>query len=386
MPKNYQISQYDEPIAHDGWVDVDVPDRRRAAHGPDRDRARAHGGGHRQDDAPGRPDRPHPRRGLLPRRLQPRRHPADRDRHQADRRGRCARARGGQGVRRRAARAGRRAGGLRRAHAPGLAALRRQRVAAPRRRTRRWAPVRRPRTSTRCGRWQRAVRYEMSRQAAVLDGGGRVVQETRHWHEDTGVTTSGPQQGGGRGLPVLPRARPGAGRAGRRVRSRSCGRRCPSCRRRTAGGCRSPGASPTSRCSPSSTPARWSSIEATVAAGADPAAARNWWLGELARLANERGVEVVRAADHPRGRRAGRSSSSRRGPLTDDAGPAGGRGRARRRGLARRGRRGPRAAGGRRRRRAAGRHRRRAGRRTPTSPRRSAAARSPRPARSSAPS
>jgi aspartyl-tRNA(Asn)/glutamyl-tRNA(Gln) amidotransferase subunit B len=33
-------------------------------------------------------------------------------------------------------------------------------------------------------------------------------------------------------------------------------------------------------------------IEATVAAGADPAAARNWWLGELARVANERGVEV----------------------------------------------------------------------------------------------
>src|SRR5918912_3079735 len=38
---------------------------------------------------------------------------------------------------------------------------------------------------------ERAVRYEISRQAAVLRGGGRVVQETRHWHEDTGVTTSG---------------------------------------------------------------------------------------------------------------------------------------------------------------------------------------------------
>jgi len=38
---------------------------------------------------------------------------------------------------------------------------------------------------------ERAVRYEITRQAAVLTGGGRVVQETRHWHEDTGVTTSG---------------------------------------------------------------------------------------------------------------------------------------------------------------------------------------------------
>ena len=38
---------------------------------------------------------------------------------------------------------------------------------------------------------ERAVRYEVSRQAGRLDAGERVVQETRHWHEDTGVTTSG---------------------------------------------------------------------------------------------------------------------------------------------------------------------------------------------------
>src|SRR6187455_2354139 len=37
---------------------------------------------------------------------------------------------------------------------------------------------------------ERALRYEISRQAAVLTSGGRIVQETRHWHEDTGVTTS----------------------------------------------------------------------------------------------------------------------------------------------------------------------------------------------------
>ena len=49
-----------------------------------RHRARAHGGGHRQVAARRRRDRPHPRRRLLARRLQPRRHPAHRDRHQAD--------------------------------------------------------------------------------------------------------------------------------------------------------------------------------------------------------------------------------------------------------------------------------------------------------------
>ena len=32
---------------------------------------------------------------------------------------------------------------------------------------------------------ERALRYEITRQAAVLASGGRVIQETRHWHEDS---------------------------------------------------------------------------------------------------------------------------------------------------------------------------------------------------------
>ncbi|MFZ2502925.1 MAG: Asp-tRNA(Asn)/Glu-tRNA(Gln) amidotransferase subunit GatB, partial [Nocardioides sp.] len=38
---------------------------------------------------------------------------------------------------------------------------------------------------------ERAVRFEMRRHAAVLGGGGRILQETRHFHEDTAITTSG---------------------------------------------------------------------------------------------------------------------------------------------------------------------------------------------------
>ncbi|MFC7491695.1 MULTISPECIES: Asp-tRNA(Asn)/Glu-tRNA(Gln) amidotransferase subunit GatB [unclassified Knoellia] len=38
---------------------------------------------------------------------------------------------------------------------------------------------------------ERAVRYEMCRHGAILQQGGTILQETRHWHEDTGVTTSG---------------------------------------------------------------------------------------------------------------------------------------------------------------------------------------------------
>ena len=75
---------------------------------------------------------------------------------------------------------------------------------------------------------ERAVRYEITRQAAVLAGGGTVTQETRHWHEDTGVTTPGRSKEQRGGLPLLPRAGPGADRADRGSGSRSCGRPCPS--------------------------------------------------------------------------------------------------------------------------------------------------------------
>src|SRR6185436_4468730 len=38
---------------------------------------------------------------------------------------------------------------------------------------------------------ERAVRSEIIRQAAILEEGGRIIQETRHFHEDTGDTTPG---------------------------------------------------------------------------------------------------------------------------------------------------------------------------------------------------
>ncbi|MFE6648355.1 Asp-tRNA(Asn)/Glu-tRNA(Gln) amidotransferase subunit GatB, partial [Nocardioides sp. NPDC057772] len=38
---------------------------------------------------------------------------------------------------------------------------------------------------------ERAVRFEMSRHAAILDAGEAIFQETRHFHEDTGTTSAG---------------------------------------------------------------------------------------------------------------------------------------------------------------------------------------------------
>lgn len=40
-------------------------------------------------------------------------------------------------------------------------------------------------------------------------------------------------------------------------------------------------------------------IEETIAAGASPAGARKWWLGELARRANEQGIELAEVGATP---------------------------------------------------------------------------------------
>lgn len=139
---------------------------------------------------------------------------------------------------------------------------------------------------------ERAVRYEISRQAAVLDAGGTVVQETRHWHEDTGVTTSGRIKSDAEdyryfpepdlvpivpdrawveelraGLPELPAAR-------RRRLQQDWGYSDLEMRDVVNAGA-------------------VELIEATTAAGASPAASRKWWMGELARTAKERDVELA---------------------------------------------------------------------------------------------
>ncbi len=57
------------------------------------------------------------------------------------------------------------------------------------------ARVPRRRTSTRCARWNAPSDPRFIRQASVLDSGGRIVQETRHFHEDRGDTSPGRSQG-----------------------------------------------------------------------------------------------------------------------------------------------------------------------------------------------
>jgi aspartyl-tRNA(Asn)/glutamyl-tRNA(Gln) amidotransferase subunit B len=125
----------------------------------------------------------------------------------------------------------------------------------------------------------------------MLDAGGTVVQETRHWHEDTGVTTSGRIKSDAEdyryfpepdlvpivpdpawvesiraNLPELPAAR-------RRRLQADWGYADAEMRDVVNAGA-------------------VELIEATVAAGSDPAAARKWWMGELARTAKDQGVDL----------------------------------------------------------------------------------------------
>ncbi len=139
---------------------------------------------------------------------------------------------------------------------------------------------------------ERAVRYEMQRHAAVLDAGETILQETRHWHEDTGVTTSGREKSDAEDyryfpepdlVPVAPSRewveglRSGLPEAPEKRRARLQAEwGFSDLEMRDTVGAGALGL-----------------VEETIAAGAPPAAARKWWLADLARRANDSGVELA---------------------------------------------------------------------------------------------
>ncbi len=138
---------------------------------------------------------------------------------------------------------------------------------------------------------ERAVRYEVGRHGAILSSGGTVVQETRHWHEDTGVTTSGRVKSDADDyryfpepdlVPVAPSQEmvealrgtlPEPPAARRKRLQTSWGFADLEMRDVVNAGL-------------------VELVEETVAAGASPAAARKWWSGEVARRANAEGLDV----------------------------------------------------------------------------------------------
>jgi aspartyl-tRNA(Asn)/glutamyl-tRNA(Gln) amidotransferase subunit B len=139
---------------------------------------------------------------------------------------------------------------------------------------------------------ERAVRYEIQRQSALLVGGTRIRQETRHWHEDTGITTPGRSKEEAEDYRYFPEPDlvPIAPADDWVATLRDALSEPPSQRRARLA-------------------LEWqfselemrdvigagalTLVEQTVAAGASPQSAKKWWLTEMARRANEQGVDIV---------------------------------------------------------------------------------------------
>ncbi|HVK44946.1 MAG TPA: Asp-tRNA(Asn)/Glu-tRNA(Gln) amidotransferase GatCAB subunit B, partial [Micropruina sp.] len=138
---------------------------------------------------------------------------------------------------------------------------------------------------------ERALTYEIQRQGQVLASGTRVVQETRHWHEDGGYTSPGRSKEQAEDYRYFPEPDlvPIAPAREWVDQLRATLPEPPAERRRRL-------------------VADWGFTELelrdvlgtgsldqiadTVAAGCSPAAARKWWSGELARRANAAGLEL----------------------------------------------------------------------------------------------
>ncbi len=139
---------------------------------------------------------------------------------------------------------------------------------------------------------ERAALYEISRQAAILDGGGSILQETRHWHEDTGVTTSGREKSDAEDYRYFPEPDlvPVAPEREWVERLRSELPEPP--RDRQARLQQEWGFSDLDMRDTVGAGAL-GLVEETIAAGCPPQAARKWWLSELARRANETGLDLT---------------------------------------------------------------------------------------------
>jgi len=145
---------------------------------------------------------------------------------------------------------------------------------------------------------ENAVRYEIQRQAHILAAGGRIIQETRHWHEDRGHTSAGRPKSDADDYRYFPEPDlvPVQPSLEWIEEIRKTLPENPALRRKRL-------------------QEAWGfadlefrdvlnsdlldEVEQTVAAGASPQSARKWWTGELARLANAQGVSITELAITP---------------------------------------------------------------------------------------
>lgn len=145
---------------------------------------------------------------------------------------------------------------------------------------------------------ERAVRYEISRQAGLLDAGVSVIQETRHWHEDTGITTSGRVKSDADDYRYFPEPDlvPVAPSREWVEEIRSHLPELPQARRRRL---QDEWGYADAEMRDVVNAGAIDLIEATVAAGTSSSGARKWWMGELARRAKQDDVALADLAVTP---------------------------------------------------------------------------------------
>jgi aspartyl-tRNA(Asn)/glutamyl-tRNA(Gln) amidotransferase subunit B len=145
---------------------------------------------------------------------------------------------------------------------------------------------------------ERAIRGEMIRHAELLDAGAKVKQETRHFQEDTGLTRSGRSKEQAEDYRYFPDPDlvPVAPDAAWIEELRKALPERPSLRRKRL---KQEWNVPDKEMAAMVNADVLDIVEATVVLGADPTKARSWWLGEISRIANDKEVSVTELAITP---------------------------------------------------------------------------------------
>ncbi|GAA2672238.1 MULTISPECIES: Asp-tRNA(Asn)/Glu-tRNA(Gln) amidotransferase subunit GatB [Actinoplanes] len=145
---------------------------------------------------------------------------------------------------------------------------------------------------------ERAVRSEVIRQAGLLNEGVRIFQETRHFQETTGDTRPGRSKETATDYRYFPEPDlvPIAPDPAWVAELKAALPEKPSVKRARL---REEWGMTELDMQSATNAGAVELIEETIAAGATPAGARKWWLGELARRANELGVELSEVGATP---------------------------------------------------------------------------------------
>ncbi len=139
---------------------------------------------------------------------------------------------------------------------------------------------------------ERAVRGEMIRHAELLNKGERVVQETRHFQEESGLTRSGRSKEQAEDYRYFPEPDlvPVAPDAAWIETLRATLPEQPTLRRKRL---QTEWSVPDKEMAAMINADALDIVEATVKLGADPTRARGWWIGESSRFAKEQGITIA---------------------------------------------------------------------------------------------